>query len=263
MIELLLSLLLAHFAGDFALQPKKWVAHKEENHFKSLYLVYHIGVHLLLLLILTGFNFSYYIGYIVILTSHYLIDGAKGYFKNEGNAARMFLFDQALHVAVILMVVASYSDGGFTEIWNTIEFSWPFILLFVLALLLLTSVSSVVLKVLLSRWSKEISFESSQREAVSLSSSMSSSSAKSSGSSLDKAGMYIGVLERILVFTFILMNQWQAIGFLIAAKSVFRFSDLSNARDRKLTEYILLGTLLSFGIAILIGLLFSHFLRLL
>jgi len=41
---------------------------------------------------------------------------------------------------------------------------------------------------------------------------------------------------------------------LIAAKSVFRFGDLSRAKDRKLTEYILIGTFLSFGLAIAIGL---------
>jgi hypothetical protein len=49
-------------------------------------------------------------------------------------------------------------------------------------------------------------------------------------------------------------SNWQAIGFLIAAKSVFRFGDLSQSKDRKLTEYILIGTLLSFGIAITTGL---------
>jgi hypothetical protein len=40
---------------------------------------------------------------------------------------------------------------------------------------------------------------------------------------------------------------------LLAAKSIFRFGDLKEARERKLTEYILIGTLLSFGIAIATG----------
>lgn len=73
--------------------------------------------------------------------------------------------------------------------------------------------------------------------------------------SLNNAGKYIGILERILVFSFILVGKWEAIGFLIAAKSVFRFGDLKESKDRKLTEYILIGTLLSFGIAIGTGLL--------
>jgi hypothetical protein len=79
--------------------------------------------------------------------------------------------------------------------------------------------------------------------------------------SLNDAGKYIGILERLFVFGFILMSQWGAIGFLLTAKSVFRFGDLSKAKDRKLTEYILIGTLLSFGIAILIGLLCVSLIR--
>jgi hypothetical protein len=51
------------------------------------------------------------------------------------------------------------------------------------------------------------------------------------------------------------MGHFDAIGFLLAAKSIFRFGDLKEAKDRKLTEYVLIGTLLSFGIALLIGLL--------
>ena len=37
--------------------------------------------------------------------------------------------------------------------------------------------------------------------------------------------MWIGFFERFLIFTFILINQYTAIGFLIAAKSVLRFND--------------------------------------
>jgi hypothetical protein len=51
----------------------------------------------------------------------------------------------------------------------------------------------------------------------------------------------------------VILGRWEAIGFLLAAKSVFRFGDLKESKDRKLTEYILIGTLLSFGVAILIG----------
>lgn len=68
--------------------------------------------------------------------------------------------------------------------------------------------------------------------------------------SLASAGKYIGILERLFIFTFILTGNWGAIGFLLAAKSVFRFGDLRESKDRKLTEYILIGTLLSFGIAV-------------
>jgi hypothetical protein len=71
--------------------------------------------------------------------------------------------------------------------------------------------------------------------------------------SLNNAGKYIGMLERLFVFVFIITGNWEGIGFLLAAKSVFRFGDLKESKDRKLTEYILIGTLLSFGIAIAVG----------
>ena len=72
--------------------------------------------------------------------------------------------------------------------------------------------------------------------------------------SLENARAYIGILERLFVFAFIIKNHWEGVGFLIAAKSVFRFGDLSNAKNRKLIEYILIGTFLSFGLAIIIAL---------
>lgn len=40
-----------------------------------------------------------------------------------------------------------------------------------------------------------------------------------------------------------------AVGFLLAAKSVFRFGDLRDGTDRRRTQYFLVGTLLSFAIA--------------
>ena len=72
---------------------------------------------------------------------------------------------------------------------------------------------------------------------------------------MQNAGNYIGILERLFIFSFIITGHFEAIGFLLAAKSIFRFGDLKEAKDRKLTEYVLIGTLLSFGIALLVGLL--------
>jgi hypothetical protein len=58
-----------------------------------------------------------------------------------------------------------------------------------------------------------------------------------------------------------LINQLGAIGFLIAAKSVFRFGDLRAETDRKRTEYILIGTLISFTLTIAVGLLAKALLK--
>ncbi|MCL2133397.1 MAG: DUF3307 domain-containing protein, partial [Bacteroidales bacterium] len=71
---------------------------------------------------------------------------------------------------------------------------------------------------------------------------------------LEKAGRWIGYLERILILCFILLKYYEGIGFLLAAKSIFRFGELTKIQERAYTEYILIGTLLSFTIALFIGL---------
>ena len=79
--------------------------------------------------------------------------------------------------------------------------------------------------------------------------------------SLENAGRYIGMLERLFVFGFIAAGHWQGVGFLLAAKSIFRFGDLRQAGDRQLTEYVLIGTLLSFGAASLAGIIVLRILQ--
>jgi hypothetical protein len=72
---------------------------------------------------------------------------------------------------------------------------------------------------------------------------------------LEKAGLWIGRLERFLVVTFVILKQYEAIGFLVAAKSIFRFGEIREPGLRKEAEYILIGTMLSFSIAIVLGML--------
>ena len=84
---------------------------------------------------------------------------------------------------------------------------------------------------------------------------------KSHFQGLEKAGLWIGRLERILILTFVLLNRYEAIGFLIAAKSIFRFSEIKSSNHRKEAEYILVGTMLSFVTAILIGILTTWLLK--
>ncbi|WP_196888524.1 DUF3307 domain-containing protein [Aureivirga sp. CE67] len=229
---LLIKLLLAHLVGDFLLQPTSWVKDKEEKKIKSKYLYYHIGVHALFLLLLLKFDFKYWLGMLVIVASHYIFDLFKIYFVEKKNNRIFFFVDQLLHLLAIIYVVTLYEKVKFLEE----VFESPKLLLLLVAVLLVTTVASIVMKVIISKWRPETMEENG---------------------SLEDAGKYIGMLERLFVFCFIITNHWTAIGFLITAKSVFRFGDLSQARDRKLTEYILIGTLLSFGLAISVGLLYQ------
>lgn len=233
MITLTLALLLAHILGDFVFQPDRWVAKKRLQKHRSPVLYWHIGVHALAMLILLQLNFRYWLGFMVILVSHFLIDLLKLHLEGKYHRGWLFAMDQVAHLLIILGVVYAYHPFAI----SLESFYTPLSLLFLLAVFSATSVSAIVMRMLMSRWPLP---EDSAED------------------SLPHAGKYIGMLERLLVFGFIILNQWSAIGWLIAAKSILRFSDLSRAKDRKLTEYVLIGTLLSFSLAIIIGLTYRY-----
>ncbi len=68
-------------------------------------------------------------------------------------------------------------------------------------------------------------------------------------------GRVIGLLERMLIFFFVLNGQFGAIGFTLAAKGFTRFKELE---DRGFAEYVLIGTLLSSALAMTIGVFVKH-----
>ena len=63
---------------------------------------------------------------------------------------------------------------------------------------------------------------------------------------LEKGGRFLGSIERIITLSLVINNQFEAIGLLVAAKSILRTND-------KKVEYVIIGNLLSFGIAIVVG----------
>ena len=63
---------------------------------------------------------------------------------------------------------------------------------------------------------------------------------------LKDGGKQIGRLERALIFAFILVGEPTGIGFLVTAKSILRFEE---AKQQPVAEYVLIGTLWSFGLA--------------
>lgn len=227
MIAFALKLLLAHLLGDFALQQDAWVKDKRAQKHLSPYLYLHVLIHGILLLLLLQEQ-RYWPAILIIVFSHLIIDFIKLHLDQALSSAWLFMLDQLAHLAVLICVVYYYYPFQIGEL----GFLEPPSLLLAIALLMVTYVSAVLIKLAMNQWNLQQDTEND---------------------SLSKAGRYIGILERLFVFGFIVLQQWPAIGLLIAAKSVFRFGDLSRAKDRKLTEYVLIGTLLSFGLAILTG----------
>lgn len=229
---ILIKLILAHLLGDFILQPNGWVLAKEEKKIGAWQLYAHVLIHFTLICL-----FVWQIEFIkwaLLLTGvHFAADLIKLYFQKEQTKRLWFFVDQGLHIVTILIVwswsqKASIIPSGF----NT-----EYFLLLITCVYAITQPVSVLIKFIISKWTPEANSDSSD--------------------ALANAGNFIGILERLFVFVFVVTGNWEAIGFLLAAKSVFRFGDLKDSKDRKLTEYVLIGTLLSFGIAILIGLIFN------
>ncbi|MFQ6599387.1 DUF3307 domain-containing protein [Flavobacterium sp. C3NV] len=226
---LFIKLLLAHLLGDFIWQPNSWVADKEAKKHKSIYLYLHILLHGILAAILV--REIQFIPYAVLIAvTHGIIDLIKLNFQKKKTKRTWFVLDQIAHVLILIGVVLLYKGEPIQFQWFNNQF-W----ILITGVLLITKPTSIFIKTIISIWTPE-------------------SQNSHNDNSLATAGNYIGILERLFVFCFILTGHFEAIGFLLAAKSIFRFGDLKEAKDRKLTEYVMIGTLMSFGISIITGL---------
>jgi len=222
------KLLLSHFLGDFLLQPTSWVLDKEAKKHKSIYLYLHTLLHgVLAMVFIWKKDFLFYAMVLAVL--HGFIDFLKLRWQTASTKRNWFLADQFLHLMVIVGVSWFYTDAGIAEITFGDKF-W----IVLTAIIFLGKPSSFLIKNIISIWTPENKIDKND-------------------DSLQNAGNYIGMPERLFVFYFVISGHFEAIGFLLAAKSIFRFGDLKEAKDRKLTEYVLIGTLLSFGIAVLVG----------
>jgi hypothetical protein len=228
----LIKLILSHLIGDFILQPDSWVKAKSKDKFKAYQLYLHSLIHGVIIMLLV-WNITFWYWAVALVLFHLFIDGLKIICEGEDSKRTFFFVDQICHVLSILLIWNLYQGNYFIDI-TILENEKILILL--TAILMLTEPAALFIKAFISKWSPTTEDKDNE--------------------SLEKAGKYIGIIERLFVFVFIIKNQWEAIGFLLAAKSVFRFGDLSNAKDRKLTEYVLIGTLISFGIAGIIGILY-------
>ena len=223
----LTKLILAHLITDFILQPKSWVDERNKKHFLSLKLYFHTSITALLAWILIGWQ--YWLVAVIIMVTHTLIDGWKSYQKPT---VIYFLADQLLH----LFVIAGCWYFTFIQ-WGDVLHSWQKInsqigiWKTITAFVFLTAPAGILIGQLTKQWREKIA----------------------DAESLDNAGKWIGIAERVIILIFILYNQFSAIGLLVAAKGIIRFNEKDRPEIK--TEYLVIGTLLSIGLAIITGLL--------
>ncbi|MBB1137929.1 DUF3307 domain-containing protein [Myroides sp. WP-1] len=230
MLLLTIKIVLAHLLGDFVLQTDQMVREIKDKGIRSRFLFIHVLIHLMLLLLVTGFERTFILGVWMLAISHLIIDVfTKTYLTQKISGIKVLLIDQGLH---------GLSIAGFIYYYTPYTVDWSLLigknaLVLYSALVLLIYVSPIVIKKIIEQFSFTVP-----------------------NNGLDNAGKYIGILERLFIFLFVVFQRWEGIGFLLAAKSIFRFGDLKANKEIKLTEYILIGTLLSFGLGIGIALLY-------
>jgi hypothetical protein len=69
----------------------------------------------------------------------------------------------------------------------------------------------------------------------------------------NRAGRWIGVLERLLIYVLVLTGSAAAAGLVVAAKSILRFPEISGKPAAIDPEYVLIGSLASWLLAFSTG----------
>lgn len=243
MIAILIKLIAAHLIGDFLLQTNKICEMKYGTKISKRLIA--LGIHSSVQAILSYVfiaEWTLWIVPLVIFISHFAIDFVK--VECKGKRLPALLLDQLAHYLVIIGLWWLLCNKGMFYISTTyLSLSFWGILTSYIAIL---APSSIFIK-------SFIEFEGWLPGATQSSATSETIQQEESLQGLPNAGKWIGYLERILILTFIYTGNIEGIGFLLAAKSVFRFGELNRAQDIKVTEYVLIGTFVSFTIAIVIG----------
>ncbi len=231
MYETFIILLTAHIMGDFVFQTSPMVQAKEES---LIGLVRHSFIVAVITILIAGYfelslNLLAYAG---VFVAHFAVDGVKRW--SGKNGAYAFLADQGAHLIALTIIAALAADIGQQSLWfNWLGEVWFSVLSFTSGLAACVFGGGV----LISKATAPL-MQQNQNNPI---------------PGLENGGWYIGQLERALIFFFMLTGQTNAIGFLFAAKSILRFGEIKEPQKRQETEYIIIGTFMSFGWALFIA----------
>ena len=222
-VDLFLCLLLAHLIADFALQTAESCKNKREKKWRSGYHYFHASI-VFVLSWLAAFDLGFWWCALAIGCSHLAVDMWKSYREDK---VKWFVADQFLHIAILAVV--AWRWYRFNE-WNIpFGIATKYIALAV-AVTICWKPANIFIKLMLKHYGVNVPDAHSE--------------------SGFNAGALIGDIERWLILAFVIMQRYEALGLLIAAKSIIRFGEKETAK----TEYVLAGTLMSIFIAVMTGL---------
>lgn len=249
MTETFIALLFAHTLADFVFQTNWMVANKRNP--------LALGLHLVIVYTATvAATGSFHLALLVLALAHIAIDVGKlvltSVWKTSGGLAP-FLIDQALHLVTLIALalwlpdlwaqglwapgsIVTGDNGGIlgTGLWSdeaALPISQlPALMIVLTGFILATRAGGFAVGLLMQPFAARLPPETAAE-------------------GLPGAGRLIGLLERGLIFVLVLIGQPQGVGLLMAAKSILRYGALKE--DRALSEYVIIGTLASFGWALL------------
>lgn len=237
-------LFITHFLADFTFQTTK-LAQKKFNDFK--YLVFHGLIYAVTFLVpffsLIKFNRAI-LPYFIIISSHFFVDWTRKFvdkkFNNKSIMFTSFIVDQILHVLILAILYYTFSlYSETTPIYEHIQ-KLPHlnsIVTYSLTFIIIWDPVAVLIKKLFTYiFDVNVCLHEENDPQI---------------------GRIIGKLERIIIATLVLCNQFGAIGFVLTAKSIARYKQLE---DKNFAEKYLVGTLTSVTIALITSMILKQLL---
>jgi hypothetical protein len=224
MLETAIALAFGHLVGDFLLQANWMVRDKH----RPQVLAAHVAVVLACTWAALGFAPQPLLLLLIYLT-HVATDWLK--LRLGGPGLGPFVADQAAHFAAIGLGAALFPAAYGSGLWGLLADGR-----LAVPVALLPAAMALGSGFVACIWAGDYAVRA-----------LMSGLPQPAPESLPKGGRLIGRLERAMILMLVIAGRADGIGFLIAAKSVLRFNELARDDDRRVSEYVIIGTLASFA----------------
>ena len=241
-----LAIYLAHLLTDLVFQTHRLVEQKQRGKFFAYFLhglTHYLSATVLVSFFLAGSGLSWRTHAVILALTlvHLFIDFAKIQLTQESfvsDRAVTYVADQLLHFVSVALAAWMLSPGLFlAEVVALLGKgrALPSRLLFIPIIYVgVIFGGGYLIRALASPLAKSINQEQPEK----------------GGEPMQNAGLYIGWLERFLLLTALLLQSPGTAGLILAAKAIARYPEF---KSEHFAEYFLIGTLLSFSIAVLGG----------
>ena len=241
-----LAIYLAHLLTDFVFQTHRLVEQKRHGKFLAYFLhglTHYLSASVLVSFFVAGSGLSprTHVVILALTLVHLLIDMVKIRLTQKSlvsDGAVAYVSDQFLHFASVACAVWLLSPGlPLAEVAGLLNKgrAIPSRLLFIPVIYVgVIFGGGYLIRALTRPMAKSINLEQPEK----------------GGEPMQNAGLYIGWLERFLLLTALLLQSPGTAGLILAAKAIARYPEF---KSEHFAEYFLIGTLLSFSLAVLGG----------